>query len=292
MRLVLLGTAGDPRPAVNRSAPAQAVIHNGEVHVVDCGNGVARQLALAGIPRDQLTGVYITHHHADHMIDVGALPLIAWTDGRDLPMDVYGPPGTASMIEDFLSMAAPEIDARTATTGRIPFPALLRTTDLPSAGSVREANGLRVTSQLVDHPPFDVALGYRFDADGQSVVFSGDTRYSPALIELARDADVLVHEAIYPDAVGAQLEGSRAETLRHHLMSCHTTAEQAGQVATEAGVKTLVLSHLVPGSGIVTDQMWLEAASRTFGGRIVIGRDLQEISLDPVCPQESPYVEA
>lgn len=292
MRLILLGTAGGPRPAVNRSAPAQAIIHDGEVHVIDCGNGVARQLALAGIPRDRLTGVYITHHHADHMIDVGALPLIAWTDGRDLPIDVYGPPGTGSMLNDFLSMTAPELEARTATTGRVPFPGLLRTTDLDAAGVVRERNRLRVTSRLVDHPPFDIALGYRFDAGGRSVVISGDTRYSPALIELARGADVLVHEAIYPEAVGTQLEGARAETLRQHLMSCHTTAEQAGQVAAEAGVDTLVLSHLVPGSDVVTDQMWLEAASRTFSGRIIIGRDLQEITLDPVSHQENSYVEA
>ncbi|WP_125610000.1 MBL fold metallo-hydrolase [Specibacter cremeus] len=292
MKLVLLGTAGGPRPSVNRSAPAQAIIHDDQVHVIDCGNGVARQLALAGIPRDQLTGVYITHHHADHMMDVGALPLIAWTDGRDLPIDVYGPSGTAHMIDEFLSMTAPELAARTATTGRVPFPGLLRTTDLNAAGVVRERDGLRVTTQLVDHPPFDVALGYRFDAGGRSVVISGDTRYSSALIDLARGADVLVHEAIYPDAVGAQLEGAGAETLRQHLMSCHTTAEQAGQVATEAGVGTLMLSHLVPGSDIVTDQMWLDAASRTFRGRIIIGRDLHEINLDPIHDQEKSYVEA
>ncbi len=275
----MLGTAGGPRPVAKRSAPAQAIVHRGEVHVVDCGNGVARQMALAGIPRRDLTGVYITHHHADHMLDLGALPLIAWTDGCENEIDVYGPPGTTGMVEDFLSMTRPEIEARTATTGRRSFPEMLRNTDVPDARVIRDANGLRVSTGLVDHPPFDVALGYRFDSDEGSVVFSGDTRFSPGLVELARGADVLVHEAIFPEALAAQVEGSKAETLIQHLTSCHTTAADAGRAAREAGVGTLVLSHLVPGSDVVSDEMWLEAAASSFDGRIIVARDLQEIEL-------------
>lgn len=279
MRLVMLGTAGGPRPVVKRAAPAQAILHRSEVHVVDCGNGVARQMALAGIPRRDLTASYITHHHADHMLDLGALPLIAWTDGCEREIDIYGPPGTARMTADFLSMAEPEIRARTATTGRRPFPEMLRNTDVPDARVIRDENGLRVSTALVDHPPFEVALGYRFDSDEGSVVFSGDTRFSPRLIELARGADVLVHEAIYPEALAAQVEGSQAQTLIEHLRSCHTTAADAGRVAQEAGVGTLVLSHLVPGSDVVSDEMWREAVASTFDGRIVIAHDLQEVEL-------------
>lgn len=291
MRLILLGTAGGPRPTTNRSAPAQAILHNGEVHVIDCGNGVARQLALAGIPRDRLRSICITHHHADHMLDLGALPLIAWTDGLDRPIDIYGPPGTAGMLEHFLEMAAPELEARTATTGRTDFRGLLRTTEVGEAGVISRESGLTVRSVLVDHPPFEVALGYRFDADGQSIVISGDTRPSPALTELARGADVLVHEALYPEAVGAQLEGSRAETLRQHLLGCHTTAEEAGAIAAEAGVRTLVLSHLVPGSDAVSDELWIRAAARSFAGEIIVGHDLQEIAIGAI-RKERTCVEA
>lgn len=280
MKLVMLGTAGGPRPVVKRAAPAQAILHRDEVHIVDCGNGVARQMALADIPRRDLTATYITHHHADHMLDLGALPLIAWTDGCERVVDIYGPPGTGAMTEDFLRMAEPEIRARTATTGRRPFPEMLRNIDVATAEVIREHNGLRVSTTLVDHPPFEVALGYRFDGDGGSVVFSGDTRYSPRLVELARGADVLVHEAIYPDALAAQVEGSKAQTLIEHLTSCHTTAAEAGRAAREAGVGTLVLSHLVPGSDVVSDEMWRAAAASEFAGRIEVAHDLQLIDLD------------
>lgn len=279
MRLIMLGTAGGPRPMTKRAAPAQAIVHRGEVHVIDCGNGVARQMALAGVSRSDLTAEYITHHHADHMLDVGALPLTAWTDGCENTIDVYGPPGTGQMIDDFLRMTAPEIEARTATTGRRHFPNMLQCSDVPDARVVRESNGLRVTSTLVNHPPFDVALGYRFDSEEGSVVFSGDTTYSSNLVELARGADVLVHEAIFPEALVAQMEGAKAATLLQHLTGCHTTAEDAGRVAQEAGVATLVLSHLVPGSDAVSDEEWLAAASSTFDGHIVIANDLQEIAV-------------
>lgn len=264
---------------VGRAAPAQAILHRGEAHIVDCGSGVARQMALAGIPRRDLTATYITHHHADHMLDLGALPLIAWTDGCERVVDIYGPPGTARMTRDFLSMVEPEIWARTATTGRCSFPEMLRNTDVAGSGVVREENGLRVSTTLVDHPPFEVALGYRFESDEGTIVFSGDTRFSANLVELARGAEVLVHEAIFPEALTAQVEGSKAETLLEHLTSCHTTAADAGRVAQEAGVRTLVLSHLVPGSDVVSDEMWRTAAASTFDGDIVIANDLYEIDL-------------
>lgn len=111
------------------------------------------------------------------------------------------------------------------------------------------------------------------------MVFSGDTCFSPALIALAKGADVLVHEAIYPEALAAQVAGAKAETLMNHLTSCHTTAADAGRVAQEAGVSTLVLSHLVPGSDVVSDEMWREAAAATFAGEIIIAHDLQEIQI-------------
>ncbi|GED89054.1 MBL fold metallo-hydrolase [Streptomyces sp. 6-11-2] len=277
MKLVLLGTAGGPRPSVHRAAPAQAIVHRDQVHVVDCGNGVARQMAAAGLRLDKLAGIYITHHHADHMVDVGALPLLAWTDGMTEPVGIHGPAGITASVGHFVEMMRIELESRTSTTGRAAFPSLLHCHDLTGPGVVHESDGLRVTATLVDHPPFEHALAYRFDGDGRSVVISGDTRYSPKLAELATGADVLVHEAIYEEALAEQLRGARAATLREHLVSCHTTAQDAGRLAKEAGVRTLVLSHLVPHHPTVTEEMWRAAAASQFDGEIIIGRDLLDI---------------
>ncbi len=131
-----------------------------------------------------------------------------------------------------------------------------------------------VTCAVVDHPLVPLALAYRFDCPDRSIVFSGDTRPSDALVALARGADVLVHEVLYvPGAPGAP-----GSALRKHIMDSHTTVEDAGKIAARADVKTLVLSHFVPAENPpVTDDQWLAGARTTFDGKIVVGKDLLEL---------------
>ena len=129
---------------------------------------------------------------------------------------------------------------------------------------------------MVDHETVKPAFAYRFDTPERSIVISGDTRYSDNLVALARGADLLIHEAIYAPAI-PQMAGENAPTLADHLRRSHTSAEEVGLVAARAGVKKLVLSHLVPGGPQVTDAMWLAAVRITFAGEVVIGHDLMEV---------------
>ena len=279
MEILLLGTAGGPRPSSRRAAPSQAVLHNGETHVVDCGSGVAHQLVKADVALDTLRTITITHHHADHMLDMGTLPLLAWTDGLQTTVDLFGPAPTQLSFDSFVTMMSAELDARTATTGRTPFPQLVSVSEVTRPGVIYDAGGLRITAAAVDHPPFELALGYRYDSEEGSVVFSGDTRYSENLLELAQGADVLVHEALHEQSINLQLEGAAARTLRDHLMGTHTTAADVGLLAQRAGVKRLVLSHLVPHHPGVTDEMWRSEASRHFSGEVIVAHDLMRIDV-------------
>jgi ribonuclease Z len=119
----------------------------------------------------------------------------------------------------------------------------------------------------VDHRPVEPAFGYRFDGGGRIVVISGDTRPSENLVRHARDADVLVHEAMLPEYLDTVDEADVAERLK----SYHSTPEQAGEAARRANVKLLVLSHLVPGGD---EETFRERAAKEFKGTIVVGRDL------------------
>jgi ribonuclease BN (tRNA processing enzyme) len=123
------------------------------------------------------------------------------------------------------------------------------------------------------------SFAYRFDAADRSIVVSGDTAPSEALIALARGADVLVHEALHPEGARRLLARvPNAPRLERNLFAHHTTVEDAGRIAARAGVKTLVLSHLVPADDpLITEEMWLSAARAHFRGRIVLGRDLLEL---------------
>jgi ribonuclease BN (tRNA processing enzyme) len=89
-RLILLGTGGGPRPRKLRSAPAQVILANDAAYVIDCGDGVARQLVLAGVPLARLRNVFIAHHHSDHNADYGNLILLAWTAGLRTQVDTWG----------------------------------------------------------------------------------------------------------------------------------------------------------------------------------------------------------
>ena len=278
-RLILLGTAGGPRPKKPASAPAQVIVANGAAYVIDCGNGVARQLALAGVPLASVRHVFVTHHHSDHNADIGNLLLLAWGAGLKSRVDMWGGPPLTKMMRLFFEMNAYDIDTRMSDEGRVPLVPLVHTHELRAAGLVMQDENLRVTAALVSHPPVVPAFAFRFDEHDRSIVISGDTSRSDALVSLARGADVLVHEALYLPAVDRLVGGdTNASTLRKHLLASHTSAEDCGRVAAAAGVKTLVLSHFVPTDDpAVTDQMWLDAARTHFRGRVIIGKDLMEI---------------
>ena len=136
-----------------------------------------------------------------------------------------------------------------------------------------------MTAVLVNHPPVNPAFAYRFDAPDRSIVISGDTSASDNLIGLAQGADVLVHEVMHLPSIDRLISAEpNAPLLRSHLMAAHSTCEQAGRAAQAAGVKTLVLSHFVPGGlPAIPDSVWLEATRPYFDGTIIIGRDLLEI---------------
>jgi ribonuclease BN (tRNA processing enzyme) len=248
-------------------------------YVVDCGNGVARQLALAGIALPSLRAIFVTHHHSDHNADYGTLLLLAWASGLKSPVDTFGPPPLARMTQLALELHAEDIRVRTEDEGRAPLKPLIRPHELTGPGEVLRDERVRVTAAVVQHPLMPLALAYRFDGPDRSIVFSGDTAPSESLVKLASGADVLVHEVLYAPAVDRLVaRDPNASTLKKHILDSHTTVQDAGRIAARAGVKTLVLSHFVPGDEPpVSDGEWRAGAGEHFKGEVIVGRDLLEI---------------
>jgi ribonuclease BN (tRNA processing enzyme) len=282
-KVILLGTKGGPRVTRGRANPSNLVMAAGRSYVVDCGYGVTRQLVDAGIEARDVRTILITHNHSDHMLELGPLVYNAWAVGLREPVDVWGPPPVGKLVANFLDSVGYDIDIRIEDEGRPDLRRLVRVHEFeaPSTGSstVFEREGLRVSATRVRHPPITHAYAYRFDTPDRSIVLSGDTTYSPELIALANGADVLVHEVMHLAGLDRLLSITpNAPTLRKHLIDSHTTTEQLGHVAAEAGVRTLVLSHFVPGDDpSITDAMWLEDVRKNFSGAIVVGRDLMTI---------------
>jgi ribonuclease BN (tRNA processing enzyme) len=275
-RVVLLGTKGGPTPSPFRAAPATLIEIAGRAFVVDCGNGVANQLARARMPLSRLAHIFITHNHSDHIADVGTLVELAWSSGLVTPVTVHGPPPIGQIVRDQLAAYAYDIAARVREEGRVPLAPLVHVDERAGPGVVLREAEVTVTSALVDHETIRPAFAWRFDTSGRSIVISGDTRYSDNLVALAKGADLLIHEAIYAAAID-HMGGAAAPTLRDHLRRSHTVTEDVGLVAARAGVKKLVLSHLVPADPAITDEMWLAGVRKNFAGEAVVGRDLMEV---------------
>lgn len=274
-KVILLGTKGGPRPSSTRATASVALVVDGLVYLVDCPNGVAGQLAKIGAQLNQLSQVFITHNHSDHVIDAGSLMVLAWGSGLKSQVTLHGPPPLKQIMARSLAASGYDTAARMREEGRPPLSPLVRVHEVRSGGRVHQDAQVTVTCAPVDHYTVKPALAYRFETATRSIVVSGDTTYSEDLVRLAQGADLLIHEAMYLPGVDQLADGNAS--LKDHLLRSHATTEQVGMVAARAGVKKLVLSHLVPAFPAITDEMWLEGVRKNYTGEAIVGRDLQEV---------------
>ena len=273
MRATLLGT-GSPPPNPARRGPATLLSLGDTRFLVDAGSGVGVQLVQAGVRPYDWPPVFITHHHSDHVIDLGHLLITRWIVGQNAPFEVYGPAGTRRQVERLLEYLHWDIEVRRAHMHERPPPAV-QVTEVEE-GKVLERAGVTVSAFLVEHDPVKPAFGFRFDGGGRSVVVSGDTRPCDNLVRWSAGVDCLILECCemaktswYPGCGWPTLE----EKVRD-LASYHTQPDQLGLVAAAARPKALVITHMMPGSVPAELQA---AANRHYGGPVIVGADLLEV---------------
>lgn len=280
--LVLLGTKGGPRVGGPRSNPANALVVDGRIYVIDTGMGVTAQIVKSGLGLADIRAIFISHMHSDHELEFGNLVYNMWAAGvLRTPVDAYGPVGLEEMAADYWRLNRMDIATRMADEGKADPSTLLRAHDFTAkAGPVMSDGDVHVTAFTTPHPPIE-NLAYRFETPYGSVVYSGDTAYNPALADFAQDVDVLVHEVLYVPGVDELVKKANGTpAYRNHIIESHTTAEQVGEIAESARAKKLVLSHFVPGDmEWITDAMWREEVAKHYKGEIVVGHDLMEIPL-------------
>lgn len=269
--VITLGT-GSPRYDAARSGPATVIQHHGSFVLVDMGNGTQAKLAEVGISMRQLDGLLLTHHHLDHNEEFTPLFINSRLMGAKPP--IIGPPGTAAHVNFTMSAYAEDISYRMGRKGQAIADFQPIDTRELKGGESFTIGELKVTTAKVNHPIHTVA--YRFDTGGQSIVISGDTAYSEALIDLARGADVLVIDSggliVRKDAPAARSGPTGVGESASH--AAHATAAGVATMAAKAGVKRLVLTHIAPGE--VDEPATIAAARPIYQGEVVVGRDLLE----------------
>lgn len=271
LEVLLLGT-GFPRPDANRAAACTVVVAGDRWFVVDAGRGATMRVAATDLQYAKMGAVFLTHLHSDH---TGGLPDLfdtSWQFGRkNEPLQLYGPPGTQQLAGAMTQFFAADIHYRRDLLEKHPAAGATIVWHIVHEGVVYDDGTVKVTAFAVDHRPVPYAFGYRFESKGTTVVVSGDTRPTPNLVKFAKHADILVLEAYLPEYFEKVDKPDVAARLEHY----HTSADEAGVLAQQAGVKTLVLTHLIPGNA---DATFRARAAKHFRGRIVVGRDLLRIA--------------
>lgn len=281
-RLVLLGTKGGPaiRQGYTPAPSSNLIVYDNVPYVIDTGYGVSFKLIDAKFPLPALRYVFITHHHSDHNAEFGLLMNNAWAIGLKTPVDAYGPKGMHGLADGFWQAYRFDIETRMADEGRPDLRKLVAVHEY-TEGPVMEGKGVKVTALRNVHPPITESFALKFEFPGKTIVFSGDTAYFPPLAEFAKGADILVHEVMYAPALERLLAKTpNAPTLMSHLKASHSLPDEVGRIATQAGVKALVLNHLVPADDpSVTEEVWVDAVRPTWKGDLVVAHDLLEIAL-------------
>ena len=285
-RFVTLGTMGGPLPHAARSQPANVLVSDGNVYVVDAGDGAAGQLAKAGIALGDVDGIFLSHLHADHVSGLGAIIMLRLAGLTTDPIAVYGPPGTRRMVDGIIAAMGPVLETGYGKANvALPDPkAVVRVTEIGNGWSA-ELGGAKISAVRNTHYGDQViaqSLAYRFDVKGGSIVYTGDTGPSPAVERLAKGADILFAEMIDVELTLARIRrlnpslgGPQQDGIAKHLAAQHLAPEQVGDLATRAKVSQVVVTHLVPGS---TDEdrlaAYVERIKSRFQGRVQIAKDL------------------
>jgi len=287
--------SGSPMPDPTRAGPCTVVVAGRRLFVIDSGTGSTKNLSLMNLPPAEVSAIFITHYHSDHIADLGELMLQHWAGGAATsPVPVYGPTGVEQVVRGFEDAYTLDRGYRIAHHGPKVVPpdgfggaphAFAITKAGPNVTLVDEPD-LKVIAFPVDHEPVEPAVGYLFIYKGRKLVVSGDTAPCPRLEAAAQGADVLVHEGLAPNLVAVQraaaLRHGRANlaAILHDILSYHTTPEQAAAIAERAHVRMLLFTHVIPPLPIsALDGPYLGRTRQIFHGQVRVGRDGDFVSM-------------
>ena len=278
LKVMLLGTRSGPVIDPERTGIGTLIVAGPERLLFDIGRGVPTAMSRMGIVPADVTKVFLTHLHSDHVIDLPELYLYPWaSQGRTTPFEVWGPDGTKAMMQNLQKAFAFDIRIRRDVDEKFPGSGIkVIATDIRE-GIVYQANGVKVTAFLVDHGPVKPAFGYRVEYRQHSVVLSGDTRPSENLVKFARGADLLIHEVgarskqdpIFTGPPDELLPNSRATRRQAKtILDHHTDPQEAGTVFGMVKPKLAVFSHYPGGAATI-----LPLVRQTYAGPVEFGED-------------------
>lgn len=295
LHIALCGT-GSPFPDPMRSAPCTVVIAGKDMFLFDAGSGAAKQISRMELSTGQLQGVFLTHFHSDHIDGLGEVMMTRWAQNTSPDrLQLYGPQGVQAVYQGFGDAYKPDSSYRTAHHTEALMPPGLAGAQVQEFASapqgltpVLSKGDLNISAFQVNHSPINPAVGYRISYRGRTVVLSGDTAKSQAVVDASKGADLLIHEALSTQLVqtlhdiAAKNQRNKLAQIFTDIQNYHTTPVEVAEVAKAAGVQAVVLSHIVPPLPLSPmKEAFLGKAPEVFKNTFRIGEDGDFISLPP-----------
>jgi ribonuclease Z len=290
LELTTLGT-GSPIHQPLRFGNSQVISGGGVNILVDAGWGSTIRMFQAAIPPQRIDAVFITHLHSDHTTDLADFLVMGWVGGRDGPVPIYGPEGTARMVAGYEQALEADAGYRFAHHGeKLPAAGPTAVVTEVAAGEepveVATIGDIVVKAFEVDHRPVVPAYGFRFERAGKSIVISGDTNSCPGLLNGSQDADILVCDSMNVEMM-RQLEervrGIGNETQAAMLVDAHdyhTSVQEAAALAQRAGVKHFVMSHVLPPITLEQVPQFTAGLDEVFKGKMSVASDLDRFVVE------------
>jgi len=281
MKVILLGTGG-PIPDSNRQGPSLAVQVDSTCFLFDAGRGAATQLVRAGISVKDINPIFITHHHFDHIGNLGDIILSSWNLRRKAILSIYGPEGTEAIVNALLNdvyrsdIAFRLKEAELSGVSLADIRKIVNTKDV-KPGLVFAGKGIKVFCEFVQHghglgiPQEDwKCLAYRIEAKSKSLTISGDAVDCRGLGSLAKNTDALVMCCYLSKKEMGNREG---DLISEHILAC---TPQVGKIASNAKAKKLILTHIREKNDELMTEV-VDEIKTDFDGEIIAGKDLMEI---------------
>ena len=281
MKVILLGTGG-PKPDPNRQGPSLAVQVDSTILLFDTGRGAATQLRRAGMSVTDVDPIFVTHHHFDHIGNLGDIILSSWNLGRKTILSIYGPEGTEAIVNTLLNevykrdIAFRQKEAEVSGVALADIRKIVNTKDV-RRGLVLADKRIKVYCEFVDHghglgiPQEDwKCLAYRIEAKSKSVTISGDTVDCQGLDSLAKNTDALVMCCYLSKKELMDREGVLAGD---HILAC---SPQVGKIVSKAKAKKLILTHIREKNDELMKDL-IDEIKADYNGEIIAGEDLMDI---------------
>ena len=296
---VMVCGSNSPLPVTPGAQSCAAVFVNGQFLLFDAGDGAQRAMEALNLPMADLTAVFYTHYHNDHMADLGEVIARSWTLGRRHDLPIYGGTGITKIIKGFMEAYEIDKNVRSKHHGGTFLPTKYMDAKANPLGLgegqskvVYQKDGVLVTAFDVNHPPVEPALGFAVTYKGKKVVISGDTTDTPTLRQHSVGADVLVTDVMNKEvvkgleAISAKRGWTYNQTIYRDIREYHIGVDDVAAIAKAGNVKTLVLTHAIPQAPQASlMQTWFTLPIRKqYQGKLLLAHDGTMVKLRHATP--------